>query len=133
MRALKWGTAGLALVVALGFALGWFGRMVDVVAPDNVTEQHRAIIQDWQTMTTAAANACQAQTAGTNPASPTLVEDPAMAYAATFRSIAADYNRRQANVFEARVAGPAGYPDSVAVPSGDVDWCAVVVSLEVGR
>lgn len=122
--------AGVAVVVTLlGFALGWFGRAVEVVSPDNVEEQYRAVIEDWESLQTAAANACHAADASAGAEAPVLVEGPGLAYEATYRRIAVDYNRRQANLFEAKIAGPRGYPDRAPSTGADTDWCALADEL----
>lgn len=86
----------------------WGGEAARVTGVENVRAQHTAIIGDWQAMQAAAANACQVK-AKAGEGDPTLIEAPDLAYAAKYRSIAADYNRRQANLFEGRLVGPAGY------------------------
>lgn len=126
------------LVVVLGIVLGvlrfvggWGKTASDVVSGPNVKAQHTAVIQEWESLKAAANNACTAQGATAGTGSPTMVEDPAFAYAATYRTIAADYNRRQANLFEASLVGPPGYPDTVpALDVGpDTDWCAAATTL----
>lgn len=115
---IRWGLAVLAIVVVLAiaggiahFALGWLGAAGDVVGPGNVKTQYAAVIGDWQALEQEAANACAAKNAAANGSSPTLLEDPAFAYAAKYRSTAADYNRRMANVFEAGLVGPSNCGD----------------------
>lgn len=99
-----------AIVVVGNFALGWFSTAAKVAGPENVTEQYHAVIEDWNAMQAAAGNYCSAQNTEQGPNSPSLVEDPAFAYAATYRHITVDYNERQNNIFEAGVVGPGGYP-----------------------
>jgi hypothetical protein len=114
---IRWGLAVtavfvvLALVVAgVGFAGGWIGAGKDIVSPMNVKEQYRAVIENYEALRAAAANACQARAGARAHGDPTLVETPALAYEAQYRRIEVDYNRRQANVFEAEKVGPTGYP-----------------------
>lgn len=111
----RWGVitaAIVALIIFVGgvgkFVFGWGSAAVNVVSPANVTAQYQAIIEGYESLEAAAANACDAERSG--QASSTLIEDPAFAYAAQYRKIAVSYNRRQANIFEARKVGPKGYP-----------------------
>lgn len=125
-----WRGLGLLLVLGIGFTLlgfaqGWFSRGAEIVGPRNVSDQHFQIAEGWQSLQVAAANVCTAGTTQANENSPTLVEDPTLAYKATFRNIAAEYNRRQANLFEAKIAGPPGYPERVVIPGDGADWCTI--------
>lgn len=124
---------GLGLVAsALGLALGWFERGVQVVSPQNVTEQHRGIIQQWEAMKVSASNACSAvQQSESSSKSPTMVEDVTLAYAATFRNSVAEYQRRMDNLFEAKIVAPSGYPSDVPFTDlgPDTDWCQVYADL----
>ncbi|WP_159795764.1 hypothetical protein [Puerhibacterium puerhi] len=138
MKRLIWSAIGIFVAIAvggtlLGFGLGWFNRGVEVVSPTNVTEQHRQVIGKYEAMQAAANNACSAQRSESSEDGPTLVEGPELAYAATVRSIAADYNRRMENLFEAKLVAPAGYPDEAPfIDQGpDTDWCAVAADLAV--
>ncbi|HTU15661.1 MAG TPA: hypothetical protein VMF31_10710 [Solirubrobacterales bacterium] len=114
-RAFKYTAAaiGVFLVVflglsALGFGLSWFNTGKDIVSPENVKTQYAAVIEGYESLEATAANACAATGAETDN---TLLEDPEFAYAAQYRKVAIDYNRRTANVFEAGKVGPPGYPD----------------------
>lgn len=114
---MRWGLVATGVVVVLvivigaaSFGLGWIGAGKDVVSPTNVKAQYAAVIEGFEAMQAAAANACQARTAAREDGDPTLVESPALAYEAQYRRIAVDYNRRQANIFEAKAVGPKGYP-----------------------
>lgn len=109
-KAIGAGLAVFLLIVAVGFGLDWFSTGKDIVSPDNVTNQYRGIIGNYEGLEAAAANACAAKNNKSEEADPTLVEDPSFAYAANYRKIAIEYNRRWANVFEAKVVGPQGYP-----------------------
>ena len=106
---LKWlgGLIAAVLVLSLIFgAVSWIGSWGDeakrVTSPANVREQNTQIIEDWEAMTAAAENACDAKTAAKKEGDPTLVEDPTLAYKATYRRIRVDYNRRMANLYEAQ-------------------------------
>lgn len=134
---------GLAFVIAvavtaISYAQGWLGTAADTVGPANVKAQYDAVITDWQALSTAADNACSAtQQASRTTASPTLVEDPAQAYAATYRDIVVDYNSRMADIFKAKIAGPSGYPSSIpAFPNASgakPNWCGVPADLAMLR
>jgi hypothetical protein len=118
----------------LGFIGAWGGEAKRIASPANVRQQHTLVIQDWEAAQRAADNACGAQDAAPRgPDAPTLVEDPAQAYAATYRNIVTDYNRRQRNLFEAKLVRPAGYPGAIPAslqPVGPkADWCAVSAGL----
>lgn len=103
--------AVLALVIIpLSFVLGWLGKAAEVAGPENVSTQYATVIEDWNAMQAAAGNYCSAKNSKTDENSPTLVEDPAFAYAAQYRHITVDYNRRMNNIFEGGVVGPSGYP-----------------------
>lgn len=124
--------AVIALFLVLGVVgagcrvVGGYTREAErVISVDNVKEQWDAIITDWQSMQTAADNACNAQQMAKNEDSPTLVEDPALAYKATYRQIVVDYNQRQANLFKASKVGPPGYPKRVPVVGPNDDFCEV--------
>lgn len=85
-----------------GIIGGYGNEAKRVVGVENVKEQNTAIIEDWESMEAAAANACGAKTAAKESGDPVLVEDPALAYKATYRRIRVDYNRRMANLYEAQ-------------------------------
>ena len=98
---------------ALGWVFNWFGKGADIIGPQNVEEQYTQVIQDWESLKTAAENACAASSGPREKGDPVMVEDPAFAYGATYRRIVVDYNRRQKNIWEAGLVGPAGYPKEV--------------------
>ena len=107
---LKWIAAFAAFCVVCGVVfgiIGWVGSWGDevgrVTGAQNSREQTTAVLDDVESMKAAAGNICSAQNAKSDENSPTLVEDPAFAYKATYRRIAADYNRRMSNFFEAAV------------------------------
>jgi hypothetical protein len=70
----------------------------------HVREQTDAILRDWEDMKQAAATACNAKDAASDADSPTLVEDPVLAYKSTYRNLKADYDRRMENFFEAALS-----------------------------
>ena len=119
--------ASLILVV-IGFVSKWFDTAVDVVSPDNVKAQHEQVIGKYNGMIAAADNTCTVQESGTagNDRSATLVEDPTLAYQATFRKIVSEYNSSVDNLFKAGIVAPPGDPESVDINSLDTsDWCTV--------
>lgn len=130
-----WGILGTVILLAIvfsvvGFASNWWKKGVDVVSPKNVEKQYVRVIDNWEALYASAENACIA-ISSSNENSPTFVESPEAAYAATFRRIVVDYNRRQANLFEAGLVGPPGYPKEVPRSLGaDGDWCSVPVQLD---
>ena len=142
--ALKWFLWTVAVVAVLGLIGGitnfvglWGNEAKRVVSPANVTEQYNAVITDWQSLMTSADNACSAQTTAKSNVDPTMVEDPALAYKATYRRIVVDYNSRMTNIFQAAKVGPAGYPRTIPAfaettsPKGD--WCVVSAKLSALR
>jgi hypothetical protein len=98
--------------------IGWIGSWGDevgrVIGPQNSREQTTAVLDDVQSMKATAGNICSVRDAKTDENSPTLVEDPAFAYKATYRRIAADYNRRMSNFFEAAVTKRLPIPDALS-------------------
>lgn len=107
--ALKWALGFMALIVCIAVIWAvvswigsWGGEAARITSPDNVREQNTTIIDDWENLDAAAQNVCQVRDAAKQDGDPTLVEDPALAYKATYRRIAADYNRRMANLYEAQ-------------------------------
>lgn len=135
--ALKWivGIGGVLIVVGIGIGIlnwagAWANKAAEVVAPPNVEKQYTRVIDNWEALYASAENACIAKSS-TDENSPTFVESPEAAYAATFRKIVIDYNRRQANIFEAGFVGPPGYPKEVPRSLGaDGDWCGVPAQLD---
>lgn len=115
----------------IGLASGWWNAGVQVVSASNVKEQYAQAINEWESLKTSAFNACSAQSAETDENSPTFVEGPELAYAATYRRSVVEYNSRMKNIFEAKLVGPSGYPREV--PRLDVgpttDWCSVSEEL----
>jgi hypothetical protein len=92
----------VAVIAGISWVFGWGNEAGRITGPGNVREQNTAIIDDYEAMDAAAANACEAKTASNGSDDPTLVEDPALAYKATYRRIRVDYNRRMANLYEAQ-------------------------------
>lgn len=129
--AAKWGglfVAGFLAVAVIGGVIGWVGSWGDeakrVTGVQNVKEQNTQIIAAWEGMQAAAQNACSAKGATSGEADPTLVENPALAYDATFRRIRADYNRRMANLYEAQAVR------KLPLPSNLKDYPEVAPTLE---
>lgn len=140
----RWGVAialviaGIVLVVSvLGFAIGWFNTGKDIVGPANVKAQNFQVRQSWNELVTGADNACQASATNTGQqGDPTFLEDPALAYAASYRRTWAEYNRRMDNAFEAKVirrlgltAYPRHVPDFREAHGKHPDWCKVSENL----
>ncbi len=136
---LKIGLWILGLIVVglvISFVVGWIsfansyvnaGRQI--ISPENISKQYALVIGDWQGLLTATGNACSAVNAAPNSNSPTLVENPAFAYAAQARTIRSDYNRRQHNLFESKLVGPKGYPatvpDQQLMDQAKPNWCKI--------
>lgn len=137
----KWIVAivGVCLLIGIvGGVISWAGSWGSeakrVVSPANVTEQYQVIISDWQGAQAAADNACTAVTSATSANDPVLVENPATAYAATFRRIVVDYNTRYLNIFQAKLVGPAGYPrpfpEELQPHGAKPDWCSISTNMQ---
>lgn len=134
----------LAVLIALSFGISIAAGVINfgqealhetqrVLSVKNIREQEEAIVEDWQNLLVATGNACNAVSAKPDANSPTLVEDPAMAYAATARKATIDYNSRQNTLFKAKLVGPKGYPKYVpegrAMNGPKPDWCAISEKL----
>lgn len=141
---LKWAVWVVIVFVVLAIIGGitnyvglWGNEAKRIVSPTNVTAQYDAVITDWQSLIVSADNVCTAQTAAKADGDPTLVEDPAQAYEATYRRIVVDYNSRMTNIFEAEKVGPPGYPRTIPAftettnPKGN--WCVVSTKLSALR
>lgn len=101
----------VALISDIGhWAFGWFNGAAEVTGFQNTKQQYGIIISDYEGLKAAARNACRAEDAAKANGSPTLVEDPAMAYEATYERIAVDYNTHENDVFQGGLVGPGGYP-----------------------
>jgi hypothetical protein len=128
------GLIGLIVVVSLlGLVLGWFKAGTDIVGPGNVKEQYQVIIDDWNALYVAAENACTVGAPEKEQGDPVFVEDPAMAYAATYRRIAAQYNSHMQDIFRAKLVAPEGYPDKIDIAETrgvNPDWCLVSQRLD---
>lgn len=110
----------VAAIVAAIFLLGVLGKSCGiiggytkevgrVVSVDNKKDQNYNIIESWEAMKAAAGNVCDSE--GKSFSDATAVEDFDFAYAAQYRKIAVEYNRRMNNIFEAdNIIRPRGYP-----------------------
>lgn len=120
------GVVGRACTVGGGYA----DEAQRVISVPNVKEQKTTLINLYNSAQTAADNACNAGQMAKDDNSPTLVEDPALAYKATYRKIIVEYNRRQDNLFEARVVGPQGYPKRIPDVAPNADYCEISANLQ---
>lgn len=119
-------TAGAFLLSGCSVVSSWWGEGKKVVSAPHVTEQYEVVIGHYNSMIAAANNACNAITSTGNDRSSTLVEDPAMAYKATFRAIQTEYVNALDNVFKAGLVGPPGYPSPDEVKAINTkDFCLV--------
>jgi hypothetical protein len=118
---------------AINFGADTVHETKRVLSVQNIKEQRTAIIQDWQELLVSAGNACNAVNSPSDEGSPTMIEDPAFAYAATVRKARVDYNRRQNNLFEAQEVGPPGYPKSIPfgkkMDNAKPNWCKISAGL----
>lgn len=135
-RKILTGVAGAMLVLTslsgCSVAGGYVNKGEKVLGADNMEDQYKRVITDYNSLQTSADNACAAQgEQNKDDSDPTLVEGPALAYAATYRKIWVDYNTRMNNIFEAGFVGPPGYPRRIPnwVSGNDTDFCQVSENL----
>lgn len=137
----KWVLGAVAILAVLGLVVGaifgitnwvgsWGNKAADVVGPQNVEKQYNVIIDNWESLTKAADNACAAQ-ASAGSTDTLLVESPAFAYASTYRTVRAKYNQAFANVFDAGLVGPPGYPREIPnwTSGENPNFCTVSTQL----
>lgn len=119
----------ILVVSACNYVTAWGNKAGEVVSPDNFEKQYAVVISKYEGLIAASENACDVQTAGVakgTSRSSTIVEDPTVAYASTYRRIAQEYNSAVDNYFEAALVGPPGYPTATEVTALDTsDWCMV--------
>lgn len=106
----KWFFVLIAIVVLIALIIGvvswigsWGSEAGRVTGVQNTREQVTRILEDENSMVAAAENACDVKAAAKKDGDPTLIEDPVLAYRATYRKIEARYNARMGNIFEAYV------------------------------
>lgn len=136
--AFRWWMALLAVIVVVAVTWGivswvgsWGGTAKRLTGPAHSEQQVTAVLNDWTSMQAAAANVCQVRDSQRDRRDPTIVERPEFAYAAQYRQIKADYDRRMANFFEAAVtrhlpipAGLRGYPrEAPSLPEMERSVC----------
>jgi hypothetical protein len=116
----KWYFIALGIVISLAIVGGivsyvgsWGSESKRVASPENVREQNTQIIEDYESLKAAASNACGVSTGAKSSDDPTLVENPALAYEATYRRIEVDYNRRMANLYEAQAVRKLPLPSNL--------------------
>lgn len=119
----------LVLFGAISWTAGWFSKAGEVTGANNVEKQHTQIIETFNSVQAAANNACAAGKATKEAGDPVMIERPDVAYGATVRSQVVDYNRRQANIFEAKLVGPSGYPRELPTPAANEDWCGYAAKV----
>ncbi|KXO92929.1 Uncharacterised protein (plasmid) [Tsukamurella tyrosinosolvens] len=125
--------AAALLFGVISWSAGWFGKAGEVTGADNVEKQHTQVIETFNSVQAAANNACAAGKASKEAGDPVMLERPEVAYGATVRSQVADYNRRQANIFESKLVGPAGYPRELPTPAADENWCGYAAKVTASK
>jgi hypothetical protein len=138
--AAKWffGILALCLMLAafggiLGLFLGWFSGTKNLATFEHSKEQVTAVLSDWTALQAAAQNVCDVEAAGSKDeeGDPLIIEDPALAYKATYRTIEQRYNRRMGNFFEAYVTRKIpipgefrGLPETApTLKAAQDEWC----------
>jgi hypothetical protein len=101
----------MAVILALSFVFGiigwlggWWNGVKETTGFQNTRTQAYQLRDDYNNLVATAGNVCDAEKAQgeSSPNDPQIVGgDPAFQYKATYRRIAADYNRRMDNAFEA--------------------------------
>lgn len=120
-----------AVIGLIGLPMGWWSGTKNLVTFQHSQQEVTAVLDDWTGLQAAACNAKNAQDAQTNSGDPTLLEDPAFAYKARYRSIKQDYDRRMNNFFEAKLTRgiplPGGISDlprfAPSLTDGEREWC----------
>lgn len=124
---------GMLALTGCSVATSYVDKGVEKLSADNVEAQFADVIRNWEGLTTAANNACQAGVGSTSEDGPVMVESAGMAYAATYRNIRQKYNAIQADIFKANLVGPPGYPKEIPnfpeTNGGEPDFCAVAEQL----
>jgi hypothetical protein len=124
-----WGIIIVLFVVLpiISFAFGWVGdwgkSAVDKTRPAHAGPEVTRVLTLWEGLPQAAQNYCSATGAtaeNPNPPKkpkssddPVLVEDPGLAYAATYRSQEREYDRRMENFFEAYITRKVPIPGTI--------------------
>lgn len=128
--------AAVALIAApaltgCAIAGSYVDKAQEKLSADNVEQVYDKVISSWNALYPAAQNACEVSTAGTDngEGSPTLVESPALAYNATYRTQVAKYNATMHDLFKAGFIAPPGYPRTIPVDSSK-DYCGIVDKLD---
>ena len=127
----------VVLVGAVGtgcaYLRGWFDNGRDIVSAQNHKTQSYNVREAWNSMEAELGNACGAVQRAHQDGDPTYVEDPAFAYAATYRKTRSEYNRMQENPYENGVINAAGYPKHVPIFNEEYkatpNWCKVQQQL----
>lgn len=116
----KWFLGFIAVCIVIGVVIGgvmwissWGAEAGRVTGVQNTREQVTKILQADADMIASAENACEAKTAAKTSDDPTLIEDPTLAYRATYRRIEADYNARMNNIFEAYITAKNPLPGTI--------------------
>lgn len=121
--AFKW-LLGVALLLLLVMAIltpfnagfAWLQEGARIAGPDNSREQTTAVLDDEKGMVAQAGNVCDIDRAGNtaSPNDPQIVGgSPRFQYAALYRRLKADYDRRMANFFEANVTRSLPIPSAL--------------------
>lgn len=117
----KWFMIILAVCLVLGVIgaiFGWIGSWGEeagrITGPQNTREQTTQILNLEESMVATAQNTCAVKNSKKEENDPSLIEDPALAYAAQYRNQRAEYNRRMKNLFEAAVTREMPLPAAIS-------------------
>lgn len=91
------------ILIPFGWGFAWLSEGARITGPDNSRQQFTTVIGDYKSLKATAGNVCNVANSKGGEGDPSLVEDPAFAYKAKYREIAADYDRRMDNAFEAGI------------------------------
>lgn len=105
---LKWFFGAVAIIILITIVFGviswvgsWGSEGARIIGVDNTKEQVTRVLELDKSMTATATNICNAKNSKHEEADPSMVEDPAFAYKATYNNQKAEYDRRMQNLFEA--------------------------------
>lgn len=112
-------------------AQSYVDKAQEKLSADNVEQVYDKVIGSWNALYAAAQNACEVASAGTDngEGDPTLIESPALAYNATYRTQVAKYNATMHDLFKAGFIAPPGYPRTIPVAQSK-DYCGTVDKLD---
>lgn len=135
---LKWVVSITVIILCASVVFGaiswvgsWGNEVKEKTGPRHSEQAVTAVLQDWTNLQASAQNYCQAKESASSADDPVLIERPALAYAATYRSTEASYDRQMNNFFEAYLTRhlpiPGGLKDlprtAPSLKEAQEKWC----------